>query len=62
MYTLVLNEKGECEVVWCTANETFYLDNRPRTTSPYAVHIAAVNTVATSLLIVESPVFLKTQT
>ena len=36
MYTLVLNEKGECEVVWCTANETFYLDNK--TTSPYAVH------------------------
>ena len=37
MYTLVLNEKGECEVAWCTANETFYLDNK--TTSPYAVHI-----------------------
>ena len=40
MYTLVLNEKGECEVVWCTANETFYLDNK--TTSPYAVHISLV--------------------
>ena len=39
MYTLVLNETGECEIVWFTANETFYLDNRPRTTSPYAVHM-----------------------
>ena len=36
MYTLVLNEKGECEVAWCTANETCNLDNK--TTSPYAVH------------------------
>ena len=36
MYTLVLNEKGECEVAWYTANETFYLYNK--TTSPYAVH------------------------
>ncbi len=36
MYTLVLNEKCECEVAYCTANETFYKDNK--TTSPYAVH------------------------
>ncbi len=36
MYTLVLSEKGGCEVAWCTANKTFYLDNK--TTPPYAVH------------------------
>ena len=33
---LVQSEKGECEVAWCTANETFLFDNK--STSPYTVH------------------------
>ncbi len=36
MYTLVLNEKGECEVVWCIAYEKFFLDNN--TISPNVVN------------------------
>ena len=39
--------KGEREVAWCTANETFYLDNK--TTSPYTVHCTIRITYARTL-------------